>query len=101
MTCAQVAAFSDTPVPTRSLFDRHLWLVLLLSAAIVLPRSYLIAQAQSERIDDEFHLIRGVAFCQRQLAGEARLPLNDPPLGEAIGAIPNLLTGCIPKAHDY
>ena len=74
--------------------DRQLWLVLLVAAAVVLPRSYLIAQAHSESIDDLYHLKRGLVFLTRGLA-ESQLELNDPPLGEGIVALPMLVTNLI------
>jgi 4-amino-4-deoxy-L-arabinose transferase-like glycosyltransferase len=43
-------------------FDRHLWLALLLAAAVLLPRAILIANAHSETYDDEYHLFRGARF---------------------------------------
>jgi hypothetical protein len=66
-------------------------MVILLAAAVVLPRSYMIAQAHSESIDDLYHLKRGLVFLTRGLAG-SELELNDPPLGEGIVALPMLVT---------
>ena len=43
-------------------FDRHLWLAVLLAAAVLLPRAILIANAHSECYDDEYHLFRGARF---------------------------------------
>ena len=83
-------------------FGRQLCLVILIAAAVVLPRSYLIAQAHSESIDDAYHLRRGLVFLTRSLAG-SNLELNDPPLGEGIIAIPMLVTNFIegrPLADD-
>jgi hypothetical protein len=77
--------------------DRQCWVVLLVAALVVLPRGYLISAAQSERIDDEYHLIRGIAFLKRQLPAQGSLELNDPPLGEAISAMPNMVAGCVPE----
>jgi hypothetical protein len=74
--------------------DRRLWLAILVAAAVVLPRSYLIAQAHSESIDDLYHLKRGLVFLTRGLA-ESELELNDPPLGEGIVALPMLVTNLI------
>src|SRR5580693_2115623 len=48
---------------------RQLCVVVLMAAAIVLPRSYLIAQAHSESFDDLYHLQRGLVFLTRNLAG--------------------------------
>ena len=74
--------------------DRPLCLVLLVAAAIVLPRSYLITQAHSEAFDDTYHLKRGLAFLTRSLAA-SELELNDPPLGEGIVALPMLVTNLL------
>jgi Dolichyl-phosphate-mannose-protein mannosyltransferase len=71
--------------------DWPLCLMVLLAAAVVLPRSYLMAQAHSEAFDDAYHLKRGLAFLTRSLAG-SDLELNDPPLGEGIVALPMLVT---------
>src|SRR5271168_1031429 len=48
---------------------RQLCLVVFLAAAVVLPRSYLIADAHSESIDDAYHLRRGLVFLTRSIAG--------------------------------
>src|SRR5205823_4770450 len=74
--------------------DRSLLLALLVSAAIILPRSFLISRAHSECIDDQYHLVRGVGFWTGQLATTR---FNDPPLGEAISALPLVLSGCRPQ----
>jgi hypothetical protein len=74
--------------------DWQLWLAILVAAAVVLPRSYLIAQAHSESVDDSYHLRRGLAFLTRSLAASG-LELNDPPLGEGIIALPMLVTNLI------
>src|SRR5215211_7912371 len=71
--------------------DRHFWMAVLVATAIVLPRSVLIARASSEGFDDEYHLSRGMAYWYGTLSG-ARL--NDPPLGEAISALPLVLLRC-------
>ena len=73
---------------------RQLCLVVLLGAAVVLPGSYLIAQAHSESFDATYHLRRGLAFLTRSLAA-SNFELNDPPLGEGIVAIPMLVTNII------
>lgn len=73
----------------RFLQDRSLVLVLLLAALVVFPRAAMIAAVHSESIDDEYHLVRGVRLLQGTLElGNKRMPLNDPPLGEAIMALP-------------
>jgi hypothetical protein len=70
-------------------FDRHLWLALLLAAAVLLPRAILIANAHSETYDDEYHLFRGARFWAQNLEGQAQ---SDPPLGEGLSALPLVLT---------
>jgi hypothetical protein len=63
---------------------------LLISALVLVPRGLLISNAQSERYDDEYHLNRGVAFLRHAIGDRA---LNDPPLGEALTAMPLVVTG--------
>jgi hypothetical protein len=74
--------------------DRQLCLALLLAAAIVLPRSYLMAQSHSASTDDEAHLKTGLAYLTRTIAG-SDLYMNDPPLGEGLVAIPLLVTNLL------
>jgi hypothetical protein len=70
---------------------RHaVWFVLLLAALILLPRGLAISRHENERYDDEYHLSRGVAFWQRSIENR---PMNDPPLGGALGAVPLVVTG--------
>jgi hypothetical protein len=71
--------------------DRQFWLAVLFSALVIVPRAAMVAHAQSEGFDDEYHLSRGLDFWHRDLQDDR---LNDPPLGEAISAIPLLVTGC-------
>jgi len=72
--------------------SRHLIYALLLAAAIVVPRAILIQHAQSETSDDDYHLIRGLEFLHRD-AGLVHRQLNDPPLGEALAALPLWVMG--------
>jgi hypothetical protein len=60
-------------------------LALLVAAAVLLPRAALLARAHSETYDEEYHLSRGARFWSRSLVG---VPLNDPPLGEALASVP-------------
>jgi len=55
---------------------------------VLLPRAALVALAHSETYDEEYHLSRGARFWTRSLVG---VPLNDPPLGEALAAVPLVL----------
>ena len=50
--------------------------------------------AQSERVDDEYHLVRGIEYLRRDLEDRADLPLNDPPLGEGLTVLPLWLARC-------
>jgi hypothetical protein len=86
--------FETAATSASSHLDRRLWLVVFLAAAIVLPRSYLIARAHSESHDADYHLTRGLAFLTRSLAG-CELDLNDPPLGEGLVALPLLVTNLV------
>src|SRR5262245_61953159 len=74
------------PPATR---DRALLAVLILSAAILTTRGALIADAHSECYDDEYHLVRGARFFRGTLHEMAP---TDPPLGEAVTALPFVLT---------
>src|SRR5437016_4254128 len=78
-------------------FDKPLALAIALAAAVLLPRSILIMRAQSERVDDEYHLIRGIQYLKRHLNNEVKLPLNDPPFGEGLTALPLWFARCWPK----
>ncbi|MDR3634913.1 MAG: hypothetical protein P4L84_14005 [Isosphaeraceae bacterium] len=82
--------------PPACRFDRQFWLLLFLTTAVLVPRSFLIARAHSESCDDDYHLARGLAFWTRTI-GARDLDLNDPPLAEGLIALPmlatNLLTG--------
>ena len=40
---------------------------LLLAAAVLAPRSFLAARAHSESYDDDYHLLRGLAFWTRSI----------------------------------
>src|SRR5205085_11547661 len=72
----------------------HLLALLALASAILFPRAIAISNAHSERIDDHYHLWRGLMFWNGRI-NEVN-ELNDPPLGEAISALPLLWTGCTP-----
>src|SRR4051812_39956311 len=70
--------------------DKSLLLCLTLAAAVIIPRAALISRAHSECTDDEYHLVRGIRFWTGSLR---KTPLNDPPLGEFISAIPLIASG--------
>ena len=65
---------------------------LAVAAAVVLPRSYLISRAHNENIDADYHLRRGALFLEGNLGAT---DLNDPPVGEAIDALPLAATGTL------
>ena len=67
---------------------RQLLLMLVISAAVLIPRGLMITRSESERVDDEYHIQRGVAFLNRQLNKTDKLPLNDPPTGEGLTVLP-------------
>ncbi len=77
----------------RGRFDRQLLIALSLAALVVTVRSVLIELAHSETVDAEYHLNRGIAFLTGTVG---RRILNDPPLGEALCAVPMWLSGCVP-----
>lgn len=72
-------------MPRRRPLDRGLLLALLIAGLVLLPRAFLIARAHSETYDEGYHLSRGVRFWSKDLAD---VPLNDPPLGEGLAALP-------------
>jgi hypothetical protein len=85
---SELAGASRSP-----LFDRHLWLALVLTACVVVPRTVLVSRAHSEYWDDQYHLGQGLSFVLRMKTGVIR---NDPPLGQAVLSLPMLATGCVP-----
>jgi hypothetical protein len=74
--------------------DRSQLLVLLVAALILVTRAVLMAGALSESYDDEFHLVRGARFFLGTLRAMAQ---TDPPLGEALTALPMVLTNDNPR----
>src|SRR5678816_675383 len=94
MTLAYATPDLSTKAPSwgRSL-DRHFWLAMVIATIVLLGRSWIITNAQSERIDDEYHVQRGVMFLNRTLGNQKAFKLNDPPLGEAIGVLPLWIAG--------
>ncbi len=73
---------------------RQLLAMLSIAAIVVGLRGYSISVQHSEGFDDEYHLVRGVAFLER---GIGERSLNDPPLGEGLSALPLWLTGSVPS----
>src|SRR5882762_8342155 len=76
-------------------FDRQLLIAWALAAVFVVVRSVLIEAAHSETVDSEYHLNRGLAFLTGTVGKRI---LNDPPLGEALSALPMWVTRCLPSA---
>src|SRR5947208_727733 len=71
---------------------RPLLYALLLAVAVLVPRAILIREVHSEASDDDYHLVRGLEFLRGD-AGLVHHELNDPPLGEAIAALPLWMMG--------
>src|SRR5215207_10761452 len=78
---------------------RSVWLAVLITAAVVLPRTRLISRAHSTYWDDQYHLIRGLEFL-RGGRDDIELRYNDPPLGEALLALPMWVMGGKPLAGE-
>lgn len=70
----------------------HLSLALVLAALVLFPRSLLLTSAHNESSDDDYHLVRGLEFLRGD-RGLLHRELNDPPLGQAISAVPLYLLG--------
>jgi hypothetical protein len=68
----------------RSWCDRQFWLAAVICVLVMVPRSWHIAANSSPCYDDEYHLERGLWMLGGADAGN----LNDPPLGQAIIALP-------------
>jgi hypothetical protein len=79
-----------SPLPA----DRALLLVLALAAAVLLWRGGSMARAHSESYDDEYHLVHGAAYFR---GGLHDLAQPDPPLGQALTALPMVLTNTNPR----
>jgi hypothetical protein len=78
---------------------RHLWYALLLALLVTLPRAILIREAHGETSDDDYHLVRGLEFLQRD-PGLVHRELNDPHLGQAIAALPLWIMGGTTHGRD-
>ena len=74
--------------------DAALLLVLLLAAVVLLWRGGSMARAHSESYDDEYHLAHGAAYFQGRLN---QLAQPDPPLGQALTALPMVLSNSNPR----
>jgi hypothetical protein len=88
---------STQPGSRTPVFDRQLWLALLVTAAVVIPRTCLVSRAHSEYWDDQFHLSQGLSLLLGTKTGVIR---NDPPLGQMVLAAPMVVTGCIPPRPE-
>src|SRR5215213_6243804 len=81
------------PDPTSSRrLRKHRLLALHLSATIVIPRAILIQEHHSEASDDDYHLVRGLEFLRLD-RGLVHREMHDPPLGQALAALPLWLMG--------
>src|SRR5436190_7085535 len=78
--------------PERS--DRMLLVVLAVAAAVLPWRGGSMAEAHSESYDDEYHLVHGAAYFR---GGLHEMSQPDPPLGEALTALPMVLTNTNPR----
>src|SRR3954471_21149509 len=91
--------------PTTSNIERaphaksHLLFALLLTLAVTLPRALLIHNAHNETSDEDYHLVRGLEFLHRD-PGLIHRELNDPPLGQALTALPLALLGGSTHGQD-
>src|SRR4051812_38443373 len=83
---------SDAPdLPATNRPALHCLLAVLLGAAVLIPRGLLISHAHSDTWDTQYHIDTGIRIWRGTLGDHK---LNDPPLGEALVALPVLLTGC-------
>jgi hypothetical protein len=67
--------------------SRALLYALVLSALVLVPRAIWVQWSHGPSSDDDYHLVRGLEFLQGD-RGLVHRELNDPPLGEAFGAVP-------------
>lgn len=81
-------------MPRLPSLDRPLALALLIASIVLLARAALISRAHSEAYDEEYHLSRGARFWAGRLHN---VPLNDPPFGEALAAVPLSITNRNPS----
>ncbi len=88
---------ADPRHPSAPRFDHPSWLALAVAAAVLIPRTALVSRAHSEYWDDQPHLAQGLAFFLRT---HIRVFRNDPPLGQALMALPMLAAGCVPESPD-
>ena len=84
---------AGVPLPQ---WDRQAWLCVLIAAAVLLPRAYLISAAHNECIDTDYHLRHGLAVLLGTRS-QILMGANDPPLGQMIMALPMAITGSIPS----
>ena len=79
--------------------SRPLLYALLLSAAVLLPRAIWVQWSHGPSSDDDYHLVRGLEFLKGD-RGLVHRELNDPPLGEALGAVPLWMMGGTTHGKD-
>ena len=88
-------SIAHQPVPLPR-FDRYAWLCVLIAAAVLIPRSWLILVEHSEIIDADYHLRHGLAVLLGN-RDEFAMSSTDAPLGQVILALPMAVTGNVPS----
>jgi hypothetical protein len=78
---------------TRWWRDRALWLALVLTSVILITRGVMIQKRLTRCIDDRYHIGRGLLYLHRDYKQMRLTTYNDPPLGEAIIALPLYVQG--------
>jgi len=74
-------------------WDRQLAMATLIAAAVLISRGILIAHDHGPTVDENYHLYRGLLFLRQDWPHIYDARWNDPPLGEALLAIPAWLNG--------
>ncbi|MGA2442214.1 MAG: hypothetical protein ABSH08_14775 [Tepidisphaeraceae bacterium] len=77
----------------RGGWDRSLTMATLIAAAVLIFRGILIAHFHGPTFDENYHLYRGLLFLRQDFKTLRGIRLNDPPLGEALLAVPAWLNG--------
>jgi hypothetical protein len=93
VTQSAASPLPELPHPQRGRMARHIVAAMVLTLAVVVPRSLIILRDHSTCVDDTYHLYRGLELLRGDWVVLNRLFLNDPPVGEAISAIPAWLSG--------
>jgi hypothetical protein len=80
------AAMREHPLHARR--DIELFLVLLIAPGVLVPRGAVIALHHGPTFVENYHLYRGLLFLRQDQVHLQSTRWNDPPLGEALSAIP-------------